>query len=290
MTIKSALIVDDSRSARTMLERLLGRMNVRTDAVDSAEAALQFLEKTTPDIIFMDHMMPGMDGLEATQRIKSNPRTATIPTIMYTSKEGDEYRHIARSHGAEGVLAKPASQEAVMAVIQALDKPAANDDLKNSNPTLHEVDLLVQKHLRVAITEARAQISAGLDTTTQQLQTHQTHQIDLLQARIHQQLERWQNSLRQEFNADQLWQKTRSQQQRMAVTVADKLDQKIRSDLQQQITQQQQLLNQLEQRQRQDHQALAHQSRHYLHLALTASLLSAAGAAAITWAILRFLP
>lgn len=285
MTIKSALIVDDSRSARTMLERLLGKMNVRTDAVDSAEAALQFLEKTTPDIIFMDHMMPGMDGLEATQRIKSNPRTATIPTIMYTSKEGDEYQHIARSHGAEGVLAKPASQEAVMAVIKALDKPAANDDLKN-NPSLHEVDLLVQKHLRTAITEARAQISAGLDTTTQQLQTHQTHQLDLLQARIHQQLERWQSNLRTEFNAEQLWQKNLTRQQRLAVSVADKLDKKVRSDLLQSLSAQQQQLQQLQQQHQQLQQRLSAQFRNSLLFALAAS----AGSAAIVWAVLRFLP
>ncbi len=285
MTIKSALIVDDSRSARTMLERLLGKMNVHTSAVESAEAALQFLEKATPDIIFMDHMMPGMDGLEATQRIKSNPRTATIPTIMYTSKEGDEYQSIARSHGAEGVLAKPASQEAVMAVIQALDKPAANDDLKNS-PTLHEVDLLVQKHLRTAITEARAQISAGLDTTTQQLQTHQTHQLDLLQARIHQQLERWQSNLRTEFNAEQLWQKNLSRQQRLAVTVADKLDKKVRSDLLESLSAQQHRLDQLQQQHLLLQSRLATQFRNSLLFALGAS----AGSAAIVWAVLRFLP
>ena len=104
MTIKNALVVDDSKSARMMLQRLLGKINVQADAVDSAEAALSFLESRQPDVIFMDHMMPGMDGLEATQLIKSNPRTATIPTIMYTSKEGQEYQEMALSHGAHGVL------------------------------------------------------------------------------------------------------------------------------------------------------------------------------------------
>lgn len=233
MTIKNALIVDDSKSARMMLQRLLSKINVQADAVDSAEAALRFLESRQPDVIFMDHMMPGMDGLEATQLIKSNPRTATIPTIMYTSKEGQEYQEMARSHGAHGVLAKPASHEAVMAVIQALDEPAANDEQKPQSQVsvLAEIENLVQKHLRNAITEAKAEISAGLDATTQQLQTHQTHQLDLIQARMHQQQERWQREINQSLTEQALYQKTRTLTQRQALTLADKLDKKNTANL-----------------------------------------------------------
>jgi len=77
MTIKNALIVDDSKSARIMLQRLLAKMNVVALAVESAEEALSYLEKQHPDVIFMDHMMPGMDGLEATQTIKNNPSSIT---------------------------------------------------------------------------------------------------------------------------------------------------------------------------------------------------------------------
>ena len=99
MPIKNALVVDDSKSARMMLQRLLSKMNVKADVVESAEAALVFLDNAQPDVIFMDHMMPGMDGLEATQLIKANPKTATIPTIMYTSKEGEDYFNIANCFG-----------------------------------------------------------------------------------------------------------------------------------------------------------------------------------------------
>jgi CheY-like chemotaxis protein len=54
----------------------------------------------------MDHMMPGMDGFEAVKAIKSNPETATIPVMMYTSKGGDLYIGQARALGAVGVLPK----------------------------------------------------------------------------------------------------------------------------------------------------------------------------------------
>ncbi|MCP3869728.1 MAG: response regulator, partial [Gammaproteobacteria bacterium] len=58
---RKALLVDDSKSARFVLGKLLKKHNFKVDMVESAEAALDFLEFNRPDAIFMDHMMPGMD-------------------------------------------------------------------------------------------------------------------------------------------------------------------------------------------------------------------------------------
>jgi len=235
MPIKNALVVDDSKSARMMLQRLLSKMNVKADVVESAEAALVFLDNAQPDVIFMDHMMPGMDGLEATQLIKANPKTATIPTIMYTSKEGEDYFNIAKSHGAEGVLAKPANQEAVMAVIQSLDAPAANDarptETADSSIALVEVDKLVQKHLKMAIAEAKAEVAAGLDSSTQQLQATQTHQLEQIQSQIRQQYETLQAELKKSLEPQQLFKQTQTLNQRLALAVADRVNKKSADDL-----------------------------------------------------------
>jgi CheY-like chemotaxis protein len=103
---KRALVVDDSRSARLVLTRMLEKHGLLVDAVESASQALDFLSCNRPDVIFMDHMMPGMDGFEAIKAIKSNPATATIPVMMYTSKGGDLYVGQARALGAVGVLPK----------------------------------------------------------------------------------------------------------------------------------------------------------------------------------------
>ena len=89
MSDKRALVVDDSKSARAFLARILERHEIAVDAADSAEAAIEYLTRNKPDVIFMDHMMPGMDGFQAVQSIKNNPRTSTIPILMYTSQEGD---------------------------------------------------------------------------------------------------------------------------------------------------------------------------------------------------------
>ena len=106
MTNGLALVVDDSRTARITLKRMLEKHALHVDTVESAQHALDYLVSKTPDVIFMDHMMPGMDGLQAVQAIKSNPATATIPIMMYTSKEGDLYVSQARALGAIGILPK----------------------------------------------------------------------------------------------------------------------------------------------------------------------------------------
>ena len=106
MAIKRALVVDDSRSARAALKALLEERGLDVALAESGEAALDFLKKESADVIFMDHTMPGMDGLEAVSAIKANPATATIPVMMYTTREGEVYVGQARALGAVGVLPK----------------------------------------------------------------------------------------------------------------------------------------------------------------------------------------
>jgi len=91
MTVKRALVVDDSKSARAFLARILERHDLVVDTAESAEEAIDYLRQQRPDVIFMDHLMPGMDGFQAVQAIKNDPRTATIPILMYTSQEGELY-------------------------------------------------------------------------------------------------------------------------------------------------------------------------------------------------------
>lgn len=106
MSTKHALIVDDSRIAQVKLRKMLARYDLDVTCVNSAEEALSFLSYKLPAVVFMDHMMQGMDGFEALRVIKSNPDTAMVPIIMYTSKTGDLYVGQARALGAIDVLTK----------------------------------------------------------------------------------------------------------------------------------------------------------------------------------------
>lgn len=121
MPIRHVLVVDDSKSARLMLRKILQNLGMTVDTAGSAEEALDYLHKQKPDVIFMDHTMPGMDGLTALRRIRSEPATATIPTAMYTSKDEPSYRNEAHAAGAVDVLTKPATPETLSALLERMN-------------------------------------------------------------------------------------------------------------------------------------------------------------------------
>lgn len=122
MAVNTALVVDDSKSARIMLSRLIQKSGLEVNMVESGEEALAYLENAPhPDVIFMDHMMPGMDGLETTKKISANPATAHLPILMYTSKEGPEYEAEMIAAGAYAMLGKPAKPERLKELIDDLN-------------------------------------------------------------------------------------------------------------------------------------------------------------------------
>jgi CheY-like chemotaxis protein len=117
---KTALVVDDSKTARNVLKKILETHDLDVATAESAEDAIEYLTDSRPDIIFMDHEMPGMDGLEAVSEIKDNPATATIPIMMYTAQQGELYVGQARALGAIGVLPKQLEPVEVSKLLQSL--------------------------------------------------------------------------------------------------------------------------------------------------------------------------
>jgi CheY-like chemotaxis protein len=90
--------------------------------VESGPEALKFLRSNNPGVIFLDHMMPGMDGFETLAALKSNVRTAAIPVVMYTSREGDAYMGQALVLGAFDVLQKPANPDVLEQILKRIDQ------------------------------------------------------------------------------------------------------------------------------------------------------------------------
>ena len=139
MARKRALVVDDSKSARVILSRILEKYEVEVDMAASAEQAIEYLKNNRPDAIFMDHLMPGMDGLQAVREIKGNPQTAMIPIMMYTSQEGELYVGQARALGAMGVLPKQLRPVDVSKVLYELHLLPNRRD--GTEPALSPVEL-----------------------------------------------------------------------------------------------------------------------------------------------------
>ncbi|MCG7955894.1 MAG: response regulator, partial [Candidatus Thiodiazotropha endolucinida] len=102
---KQAFLVDDSKSARIVLSRMLKKSGFDgVEMAESGEEALERLQTLTPDAIFVDFLMEGIDGLETITEIKKDPRFDATPIVMCTANEGDEYVRAAVDHGALGIL------------------------------------------------------------------------------------------------------------------------------------------------------------------------------------------
>ncbi|HEX5207921.1 MAG TPA: response regulator [Steroidobacteraceae bacterium] len=180
MAQKRALIVDDSRSARVFLARILEKHDIEVDSVESAEAAIGYLGGHRPDVIFMDHMMPGMDGFQAVQAIKNDPRTATIPIMMYTSQEGEVYLGQARALGAVGVLPKQIKHADVSKVLYQLHLIA---DRRSSEQTTFRPLEAIMPH--VAREAAAKEATDGLPPVTFESETEPSDSAGGLRRWLH---------------------------------------------------------------------------------------------------------
>ena len=183
MGAKRALIVDDSKSARLFLARVLEKYDIDVDSAESAEAAIDYLSSNRPDVIFMDHLMQGMDGLQAVRAIKNDPRTATIPIMMYTSQEGEVYLGQARALGALGVLPKQIKPADVSKVLYQLhlvpDRRTSEQSsftpvgVRNDQVSADSAPVgsraLTDSTLREHFAELRRALVAGVDTQTDRI-------------------------------------------------------------------------------------------------------------------------
>lgn len=138
--MRQALIVDDSKTASVSLCKLLEKQGIDAAVVSSGEDALVYLQSAHPDIIFMDHLMPGMDGFESVKAIKSDPQKAHIPVVMYTSKRGDMYVGQARALGAADILPKPASESDLGDVLERMRR--ASEQVSRQSPRIEVAAVL----------------------------------------------------------------------------------------------------------------------------------------------------
>ncbi len=120
---KTVLIVDDSKSARFALRKFLEAQGYQADAVESADEAYSYLKRHRPELIFLDHLMPGVDGFDVLRNLKKDSRTVAIPVIICSSNEGEDFVKQAKTRGAADVLPKPPDAEHLAKILERI-KPA----------------------------------------------------------------------------------------------------------------------------------------------------------------------
>ena len=104
---KNILLVEDNPVNRRLAVFLLRSQGYEVREATTAQEAFEIIEKERPDLIVMDIQLPGMDGLEATRKIKAQPATADIPVIAVTSYAMKGDREKAMAAGCAGYVTKP---------------------------------------------------------------------------------------------------------------------------------------------------------------------------------------
>ena len=117
---KRVLVVDDHEDNRRILRDLLTSAGYEVLEAVTGEQAVAEAEARVPDLILMDIQLPGIDGYEATRRIKANPALRAIPLVVVTSYalSGDDAKALAA--GADGYVSKPFSPRAMLAKVREL--------------------------------------------------------------------------------------------------------------------------------------------------------------------------
>lgn len=132
MTKATILIVDDEEDIRELVELNLSQEGYKVIACETGEQALETVDSKLPDLIILDLMLPGIDGLEVCKKLKSNLKAENIPIVMLTAKGEESDIVTGLELGAEDYVTKPFSGKVLVArVRRILRKPATNTNSKN---------------------------------------------------------------------------------------------------------------------------------------------------------------
>jgi twitching motility two-component system response regulator PilH len=121
MAIQNILVVDDSKTELYHLSDILGKRGYRVRTAENGDEALRRLGEETPDLILMDVVMPGQNGFQLTRAITRDPRFASVPVIMCTSKNQETDKVWGMRQGARDYIVKPVNAEELVAKIRAFD-------------------------------------------------------------------------------------------------------------------------------------------------------------------------
>ncbi len=120
------MLIDDSRTIRRSAETMLSREGCEVITANDGFEALSLIHKHEPDLIFVDIMMPRLDGYQTCAIIKNNARFRSVPVIMLTSKDGLFDKARGRIVGSDQYLTKPFTRDELLAAVR--------DQSKHSEP------------------------------------------------------------------------------------------------------------------------------------------------------------
>lgn len=117
-SVARALVIDDSLSVRTQMNICLEKLDIAAEMAEDAQQGLEKLQARYYDLVFLDVMLPDMDGYQVCKLIKRDPRSQRIPVIMLTSKGSTINRIQGSIAGCDRYLIKPATERDVVKVVR----------------------------------------------------------------------------------------------------------------------------------------------------------------------------
>lgn len=154
MAAKTILVVDDERDIRELVRYNLARGGYQVECAESGEKALRLARSTGPDLIVLDLMLPGLDGLEVCKRLKSDRATAAVPIIMLTARGEDADVVIGLELGADDYVIKPFSPRVLLARVKAVLR-RREEPAEAASAVIQRGDLLIDpaRHLVTVVNE-----------------------------------------------------------------------------------------------------------------------------------------
>jgi len=116
MTPARILVAEDDRALREALQEVLALAGHSTEAVGDGAQALAAIRANPPDLVILDHLMPGLDGLSVLQALREDPRLRDIPVILLTGAAYD----IPHTAGAAAIIEKPFQMLPLQQKVRAL--------------------------------------------------------------------------------------------------------------------------------------------------------------------------
>jgi two-component system alkaline phosphatase synthesis response regulator PhoP len=141
MPKEKILIVDDEEDVLELVRYNLDKNGYRVETATTGEEALNKARAKLPDLIILDLMLPGIDGLEVCKKLKNDPKTQNIPIIMLTAKgeEGDIVTGL--EVGADDYITKPFSPKVLVARVRRILHRTIARDLEKAPVKIHELTI-----------------------------------------------------------------------------------------------------------------------------------------------------
>jgi two-component system, cell cycle response regulator DivK len=133
-SLRTILLVEDFDDTRLMMKMWLVKNGYRVVEAETGEEAINMAQRELPDLIIMDVMMPGMNGLDATQRIRQYRALRRTPIVAVSAYGADEYRTIAIESGCNEYVSTPFEPSALAELIENLIAARESSGL-NALPT-----------------------------------------------------------------------------------------------------------------------------------------------------------